>query len=325
MVDVPTIGGCVSCFTGLAFCAQSAWRFLASEKHDYVAAYGSIEKLGDHRIKWLARLVYSNAFELFIAFVISVNAVSLALLTFPDMDQNVVNNALLIDNVCFAIYAGELILRILSYGSRPWQFFRQGWNIFDFLIVASTPFFAGQTVVLRLLRLFRLIRIFRFLPEVRILSVSIIKSLPPLLSMSALISLLVFLYGMAGYYLLGAALPEQWGSIGASMMSLTILLTLENFPAYLEDAIQVSPLAVPYLLSYVFIIVFTVLNLLIGIVLNAMDEARSEAKAKSSQLAEIDTVIGDVEKIAADGVVTPEELARLREELADLRKKTREA
>jgi voltage-gated sodium channel len=137
--------------------------------------------------------------------------------------------------------------------------------------------------------------------------------------MSALISLLVFLYGMAGYYLLGAELPEQWGSIGASMMSLTILLTLENFPAYLEAAIQVSPLAVPYLLSYVFIIVFTVLNLLIGIVLNAMDEARNEAKARTNQIAEIDTVIGDVEAIAADGVMTSDELKRLREELLELR------
>lgn len=298
---------------------------MSAQKNDFVEAYGSVEKLGDHRIKWLARLVYSNAFELFIAFVISVNAVSLALLTFSDMDQEVVNNALLIDTVCFAIYAGELALRVLSYGTRPWEFFRRGWNIFDFLIVASTPLFAGQTVVLRLLRLFRLVRIFRFLPEVRILSASIMKSLPPLLSMSALIALLVFLYGMVGYYLLGARLPEEWGSIGAAMMSLTILLTLENFPTYLESAIEVSPLAVPYLLSYVFIIVFTVLNLLIGIVLNAMDEARTEAKIKSRQLVQIDSVIGDVESIAEDGVVTPEELEKLRLELKRLRQKASDA
>lgn len=297
---------------------------MSSNSGDYVAAYGSIEKLGDHRIKWLARLVYSNGFELFIAFVIAVNAVSLAVLTFSDMDSGVVANALLIDNVCFVIYAAELMLRILSYGTRPWQFFRRGWNVFDFLIVASTPFFAGQTVVLRLLRLFRLIRIFRFLPEVRILSVSIMKSLPPLLSMTALISLLVFLYGMAGYYLFGSALPEQWGSIGASMMSLAILLTLENFPSYLESAIQVSPLAVPFLLSYVFIIVFTVLNLLIGIVLHAMDEARSEAKSKSKQLVEIDLVIREAESLES-GAGVNEELQALRAELARLRQKAKEA
>jgi voltage-gated sodium channel len=292
---------------------------------DLVEAYGSVEKLGDHRIKWLARIVYSNQFELLIAFVISVNAVSLALLTFPDIEPDVRANALLIDEVCFYIYAAELGVRILSYGTRPWQFFRRGWNIFDFLVIASTPIFAGQTVVLRLLRLFRLIRIFRFLPEVRILSASILKSLPPLLSMSALIGLLLFLYGMVGYYLLGEKLPVEWGSIGASMMSLTILLTLENFPVYLEDASAVSALAVPFLLSYVFIIVFTVLNLLIGIVLNAMDEARAEAKVRSSQLRQIDSVITDVEGIVADGVITESEITHLREELERLRRRTSES
>jgi voltage-gated sodium channel len=208
---------------------------------------------------------------------------------------------------------------MVSYGSRPWKFFNKGWNIFDFLLVASSPFFAGQTVVLRLLRLFRLIRIFRFLPEVRILSTSIIKSLPPLLSMSALIGLLLFLYGMVGHYLFGSGLEAAWGSIGAAMMSLVILLTLENFPIYLEEAIAVNALAVPYLLSYVFIIVFTVLNLLIGIVLNAMDEARAEAKKRSGELNELKLLSRDIEAILSDGKISSEELEFLQKELDRLR------
>ena len=286
---------------------------------DYVRAYGSIEELGPHRIKFLARLVYSTQFELFIAFVIASNAVALAVLTFPNITQDTIRAAEAIDAACFGIYAAELVIRILSYGSRPWKFFQRGWNIFDFLLVASSPFFAGQTVVLRLLRLFRLIRIFRFLPEVRILSASIIKSLPPLLSMSALIGLLLFLYGMVGHYLFGDQLQGAWGSIGAAMMSLVILLTLENFPIYLEEAIAVNALAVPYLLSYVFIIVFTVLNLLIGIVLNAMDEARAEAKKRTGELTELKLLSKDIEAILSDGKISNEELDFLQKELERLR------
>lgn len=290
------------------------------QSRDYVRAYGKIEKLEDYRIKWLARLVYSDGFELAIAMVIASNAVALAILTFSNISADTRNAALAVDSVCLAIYVGELIIRMLSYGTKPWKFFNKGWNIFDFAIIASTPLFAGQTVVLRLLRLFRLIRIFRFLPEVRILSSSIVKSLPPLLSMGALISLLLFLYGMVGHYLFGASLPAAWGTIGASMMSLVILLTLENFPIYLEEALAVNALAVPYLLSYVFIIVFTVLNLLIGIVLNAMDEAREEAKTKVRDIKEFQLLANDVEQITSDGEVTKEEIEKLRTEISRLRK-----
>jgi len=286
---------------------------------DYVRAYGSIEKLDDYRIKWLARIVYSDIFEIGIALVIAGNAVALAILTFPNISEATSSAALSIDQICLGIFVVELVMRLASYGKKPWKFFRRGWNIFDFLIIASTPLFAGQTVILRLLRLFRLIRIFRFLPEVRILSSSIIKSLPPLLSMSALIGLLLFLYGMVGCYLFGAEIDYSWGTIGASMMSLVILLTLENFPIYLEEAMAVNALAVPYMLSYVFVIVFTVLNLLIGIVLNAMDEAREEAKSKTRNIQEFELLANDFEQITADGKVTREEIEKIRSEVARLR------
>ena len=284
-----------------------------------VHAYGQIERLEEYRIKWLARIVYSNQFELLIAAVISINAVALALLTFPTISATTRDTALLVDLICFAVYVLELSMRLASYGKKPWLFFSKGWNIFDFLVVAATPLFAGQTVVLRLLRLFRLIRIFRFLPEVRILSTSIVKSLPPLMSISALISLLLFLYGMVGYYLFGAELEAAWGTIGASMMSLIILLTLENFPVYLEDTMAVSIIAVPFMLSYVFVIVFTVLNLLIGIVLNAMDEARAEAKEEERNKRELDSLTSQIDEITADGSVSEAELQRLREEISRIR------
>lgn len=291
-------------------------------RSEYVRAYGSVEELGEHRIKPLARLVYSTPFELFIAFVIACNAMSLAILTFSDLSPETIRAAETIDAICFGIYAVELVIRMVSYGSKPWLFFTKGWNIFDFLLVASAPFFVGQTVVLRLLRLFRLIRIFRFLPEVRILSASILKSMPPLMSMTALIALLVFLYGMVGHYLFGNELEADWGSIGASMMSLVILLTLENFPNYLEEAIAVNALAIPYLLSYVFVIVFTILNLLIGIVLNAMDEARSEAKRNSGDLNEIRLLIQEMDTILASGKVDKDGLASVQRDLDRLRSLT---
>ena len=283
-----------------------------------VKAYGEIIEIPDYRIFWLSRIVYSSPFELCIAFVILLNAISLGLLTMPGISEGARSSFEAFDRYALYVYAAELILRMISYGTKPWEFFRRGWNVFDFLIVALSPIFAGQTVVLRLLRLLRLIRIFRFLPEVKVLTLSIVRSIPPLLSMSVLIFLALFIYGMAGVYLLGDKLPLHWGDISIALTTLFILLTLENFPVYLEEAILVSPLALPFFLSYIFIVVFTVLNVFIGIVLNAMDEARNENREKIEKLKKLDELAVEVDKITSDGKVTDEELLVLRRKLEAL-------
>ena len=264
----------------------------------------------------MARIVYSSQFELLIAFIILVNAVSLALLTMPDIDPEVKQTLGELDTFALYVYLVELIMRMVSYGKRPWEFFRQGWNIFDFsIVVLSFGLFSGETIILRLLRIFRLIRIFRFLPEVRVLTSSVVKSLPPLMSVGVLIFLALFIYGMAGVYLFGEQLPESWGNITLALTSLFILLTLENFPNYLEEAVEISPWALPFYLSYIFIVVFTVLNVLIGIVLNAMDEAREENKERKRKISKLDAIVHEVDDITSDGKVTEDEINRLREQL----------
>ena len=270
------------------------------------------------RIKWLTRVVYSQPFELCIAGIILLNAVALALLTIPGIDGATRESLVRFDEIALWIFVCELIVRMISYGRKPWEFFKTGWNIFDFIIIGLSPFLANQTLILRLLRIFRLIRIFRFLPEVRILTRSITRSLPPLMSMSVLIFLALFIYGMAGVYLFGEQMPEQWGDITAALTSLFILLTLEEFATYLVDGLAVSPWALPFYISYVFVIVFTILNVLIGVVLNAMDEARQENREREEDIKKLQTFAKEVEEISADGQVTSDEITRLQEKIATL-------
>lgn len=273
----------------------------------------------DFRIKTIAKLIYSTAFEVFLSFVIIVNAICLAILTMPGISQELREACREIDAIAFNIYVIELALRIISYGKKPWMFFSRGWNIFDFLVIASTPLLEGQTALLRLLRLMRLVRIFRFLPEVKILTASIIRSIPPLLSLSALIGIMLFLYGMGGFYLFSDELPADWGSITTSMTTLLILLTLENFPNYFVPALEVEILALPYFLSFVFFVVFTVLNVLIGIVLNAMDEARAENAKREKELGLMENVANRLNEILEDGKISDEELGQLKVELQRIR------
>ncbi len=277
------------------------------------------------RIKWLTRIVYSQTFELCIAGIIFLNAVALALLTIPGIDAATRESLERFDQAALWIFVAELVVRMISYGSKPWNFFKTGWNVFDFIIIGLSPFLANQTLILRLLRIFRLIRIFRFLPEVRVLTRSITRSLPPLMSMSVLIFLALFIYGMAGVYLFGDEMPEQWGDITAALTSLFILLTLEEFAIYLVDGLAVSPWALPYYISYVFVIVFTILNVLIGVVLNAMDEARQENRDREAEIKRLQNFAKEVDDISADGRVSAEEITQLRQKILTLEKELRRA
>jgi voltage-gated sodium channel len=100
------------------------------------------------------------------------------------------------------------------------------------------------------------------------------------------------------------------------MTSLFILLTLENFPNYLEAGVAISPWALPFFLSYVFVVVFTVLNVLIGVVLNAMDEAREENRERAKRMGQLSEIVDDVEVMTEDGQITSDEMKRLREKVA---------
>ena len=230
----------------------------------------------------LARLVDSDRFAAGIAAVIVLNAVVLGLETYPTVVATWGDALVFLNEACFAVFVVELVLRFASYGRHPGDFFRSGWNVFDLVIIGAVfiPGVREQAQLLRLLRLARIVRLVRFLPDARILLLTVVKSIPSLFSMVVLTILLLFVYGMVGWSLFGAALPESWGTIGRSMLTLFILLTLENFPTYLEEAEQISPYAVVFFVSYVLLAAFVVFNLLIGIVIGSMERAREHDAAE---------------------------------------------
>lgn len=229
----------------------------------------------------LANLVDSEGFQIFIGGVIVLNAIVLGLETYASV---MADYGVLLENIntfFYLIFLVELVLRILSYGTKPWNFFRHGWNIFDFIVIggALIPGIREHVAVMRLLRLARIVRLMRFLPDARVLLLTVTRATPAVMSMVVLTVLVLFIYGIIGWTLFGSALPAQWGNVGTAMLTLFVLLTLENFPIYLGEAQAVSPLATVFFLSYVLIAAFVIVNLLIGIVLSSMERAREEEAA----------------------------------------------
>jgi voltage-gated sodium channel len=235
------------------------------------------------RVRSLQRLVDSAAFNAVIIAVIIANAVVLGLQTYPGVVERYGDTLDLLNGIFLAVFVVELALRIGSYGRRPLVFFTSAWNVFDFVVItaAFVPGIRESSTLLRLARLARVVRIVRLLPDVRVLIVGVFRSLPPLLSMAMLTTVILFVYGMIGWLLFADELPEDWGTIGDAMLTMFVLLTLENFPAYMERGMDVHPWSWIFFVSFVLVAAFIVLNVLIGIVLNSMEEARELERRKA--------------------------------------------
>lgn len=224
----------------------------------------------------LARLVDSATFTTIVVTTIAVNAAVLGLQTYDGIDDRWGDILFAINGVCLGIFLVELAIRIASYWPRPLAFFRNGWNIFDFVVILAVfvPGIRENSTLLRLLRLLRVVRIVRLLPDLRVLLLGIWRSVPPLASIGAVTAMILFVYGMVGWIWFGDELPEQWGNIGRAMLTLFVMLTLENFPQYMDAAMEVEPWAWLYFVSFILVAAFIILNVLIGVVLNSMEEAR---------------------------------------------------
>jgi voltage-gated sodium channel len=224
----------------------------------------------------LRRVVHTHAFDAVILCVIVANAVVLGLQTYPGVVADYGDTLNFLNNAFLGVFVVELLLRILSYGSRPQDFFRDGWNVFDFIVVAAAflPGVQESSTLLRLVRLLRIVRIFRVLPDLRILVIGVVRSLPPLFSMTLLVTVILFIYGMVGWLLFSEDIPAQWGTIGDAMLTLFVMLTLENFPIYMEAGMEVHPWSWVYFVTFILLAAFMILNVLIGIVLNSLEEAR---------------------------------------------------
>ena len=231
----------------------------------------------------LARIVAAPWFTTVVLIVIVVNAVALGLETYDGIADRFGDALGVVNDVCFGIFVVELVLRIGAYGRRPWDFFRSGWNVFDFVVIAIAfvPGIRESSTLLRLARIARVVRIVRLFPDLRVLLAGVWRSIPPLFAIALATGMLLFVYGMVGWTLFADELPEDWGNIGRAMLTLFVMLTLENFPVYMDAGMEVHPWSWVYFVSFILIAAFVVINVLIGIVLNSMEEAREEDRRRA--------------------------------------------
>jgi len=237
-------------------------------------------------------IVESNLFRNFILGLIILSGVIVGIETYPETYSKNAALFYLIDQVIIFIFVLEISLKLISNGKKPWNFFLDPWNVFDFIIVAvcfipdiNTNF----VTVLRLARILRVFRIISVLPKLQILVNALLKSIPSMGYVVVLLGIVFYIFAVAGSFLFAKTDPIHFGSLHISMITLFKVLTLEGWTDIMNIQLYgssepsaeytmkvVSYASIAYFVSFILIGAMIIMNLFIGVVMNSMQESQNE-------------------------------------------------
>jgi voltage-gated sodium channel len=227
--------------------------------------------------------------------------------TYKEFAQKYSSLLSILDGFILAVFILEAGIKILAEGKKPQNYFKNPWNVFDFLIVVACllePIFdlGGEFLpVLRLARILRVLRLVTAIPKLQLLVTCLLKSLPSMFYVSILLFLLFYVYGTLAVFFYGENDPIHFRNLQSSILTLFRVVTLEdwtdvmyinmygsdNYGYSAKDFSKwtptpsASPLgAAIFFVSFVLIGTMIVLNLVIGVIMNSMDESNREMAIK---------------------------------------------
>lgn len=297
------------------------------------------------------KIAESKWFTSAVILAILVAGVVVGIQTYEATSEKVRNYSALLNQLdlfILIVFTIEVIVKILAEGKKPWKYFMDSWNIFDFTIVAVCylafvvpSIDASFVAVLRLARILRVFKLVTAVPQLQMLVGAMLKSIPAMGYVGILLSLLFYIYAVMAVFMFGENDPLHFGTLHKSMLSLFRVVTLEDWTdimyvnmygcdhsiwGYSFEEGCVNPSSSRYLspfffVSFVLIGTMIVLNLFIGVIMNSMDEVRAEEEQNKianqavgneniSKIHELQLIINKMELLKSEMDVLMEKLKK---------------
>jgi voltage-gated sodium channel len=255
------------------------------------------------------RVVNSSRFEPFMISLILINAVLIGLETSPEFVASFDGWLSVGNDIILGVFIVEAVFKIAAVAPRWGLYFRSGWNLFDLsvIVLSLIPATGEFALVARLVRVLRVLRLISAVPQLRLIIATLVRSIPSMGHVILLMSVIFYIYAVTGFHLFSEIDEEHWGSLGAALLTLFQMVTLEGWVEVMEATLDAQPLAWLYFVSFILVGTFVVLNLFIAVVINNLEQSKIE------QIEEL------TEPTTHDEVI--EELARTRKALQDLQRK----
>lgn len=284
----------------------------------------------------VGQFVNSDAFRNAILVIIVINAICLGLDTDKAIHGLYGQLLFQIDMIITAIFVWEVAMKL--YVDRM-SFFKDGWNVFDFIIVFASILVIGSEVtvlrifrILRVVRVLRVFRLFGVVKEMRRVVDALFKAIPGMSAIIAVLGLLFYVSAVITTDIFGAEEPALFGSIGASIFTLFQIMTGDGWSDVVRLLGDHHPWAWAFFVPFIVLTSFAVLNLFIAVIVDALQNEQAQAleEAKEELGAEIDEakkeLEGGIDEVSAEiqdiedaQAVAARERAQILEMLAAMR------
>ena len=222
-------------------------------------------------VSFFLKIRNSNFFNGLVITVIIASALYAGISSY-DLPEEYIYYLLIFDYAITVFFLIELIIRMIAERDLG-KFFKDGWNIFDTIIVVLSlvPIGASSSVfVARLLRIIRVLRIITVIPAFRNIIDSLIKTIPRVGFIALLMFIFIYIWGAIGTMVFSQTDPDNWGNIGLALLTLAQVATYDDWAAVMADVIEAHPWAWIYFISFIIVNAVVLLNMLIGVIVDVM-------------------------------------------------------
>ena len=213
----------------------------------------------------------NSLFKGLVICIIILSALLLGTATY-DLSPQVVSAIIFLDYFITIFFCVEILIRFAAEKNKK-EFFQDGWNVFDTIIVTVSLIPAGESaLLLRLIRIFRVLRLISFIPELKLLIEALIQSLSKLAYVCLLLFIILYIYAVFGSMAFGEADPEIWSDLGMALITLVQVLTLSSWEQVMLPLQEQISWSWIYFYSFIALGSITVLNLIIAVLVNVMSD-----------------------------------------------------
>ena len=210
------------------------------------------------------KLVEGKNFDFLIMSLICMDAVILGLMTSDAMNRFFEGGLFILDRLFMAIFIIEMIMKIFAFGKK---FFKSGWNVFDFVVIAisSVPF-ASWFIIFRTFRLFRLLRYVNKFTRLKQMINTFLVLLPNFMAMLLVMAVFFYVFAIMAVCLFGDVFIE-FSDLGSSLFALLQVVTLDGWASNIARPVMaVFPHSWLFFVSFVFISFLITVSFLMSVV-----------------------------------------------------------
>lgn len=257
------------------------------------------------------RAVRHSHFDAAIGVVIALNSILLGFEAEANANGYTVEWADTLEIIFIVIYISEIILRLISDGR---DCFFDAWFLFDFFLVLVSAFglitsmvtssfensFLSTVMILRALRLLRLLRALRMIKQLKAmwrLVYGIMTCAGTIASTLTLLAVTLYVFSVLGVEMIARnetlqadeetrlITRKHFGSIPATLMTLTQFVTMDSIAAIYTPIITAAPGLAVYFLSALVVISIALMNLVTAVLVEgSLEHARHDREEEKRLL-----------------------------------------